>query len=162
MAGSASAVWGVDYGVRAFYAARIEPDRDKHEAFSVVLPKGMTRSQELAELSTQFAQLVDGEAVFIEEPVVAGVRNLRTSLQLAQTAGALMSRTTGMADFVPVSSWKIGTVGRGNADKTSVSEWLSMSNPAYFELCGGDQNRVDATCIALWAISSGVLVDGDG
>lgn len=156
--------YGVDYGVRSFHLAFV--DGDDHWVSTYTCPKALTRGQELQYMRLAIKGLIEEHGdeplapCYIEEPVVAGVRNLRTAIMLAQTAGAL---ATGVMNprFVPVSTWKKGTVGRGNADKIGVSEWLSDLHPCYFDNCGADQNRVDATCIAIYGANLGSRGDGD-
>ncbi len=71
-------------------------------------------------------------------------------MQLAQTAGALLSAIDSPCYLVPVTSWKKDVVGKGNASKEEVAKWLEeFQNPRYLA-CEGDQNRIDATCIAMY------------
>lgn len=94
----------------------------------------------------------DADMIFIEEPLVG--RNVRGSLQIAQTAGAVMSRNPDKPIYlVPVSSWKKEVLGAGNADKSSVSTWLDSHHPAYAVRCGTNQDRIDAVCIGLYGVS---------
>jgi len=90
---------------------------------------------------------------FIEEPLVG--RGVRSSLQLAQMAGALIyslgQRNLGaFTELVPVSRWKGRTVGKGNASKEDVKDWLKSTHPGYAAACGDSQDLIDATCIALY------------
>lgn len=98
-----------------------------------------------------FLDEVGPAAVFIEEPVVAGARNLRSSLLIAQVCGAVLV-AAGMERVVrltPVSSWKKETVGNGNAGKQDVRDWLDAAHPQVAAVCGHDQDLYDATCVAL-------------
>lgn len=93
--------------------------------------------------------------VFCEEPVVAGARNLRTSLKLAQSVGAIVTGATEQTPkvyLVPVSKWKT-ICGSGSAGKPQVTGWLSSTHPAYAALCDGSQDLIDACCIALYGMS---------
>jgi len=149
------AVWGIDLGVRSWYAARVDLETGKHAAYSCVIKPKKTeeRAKILSTLSIELATLLDGaDPIYIEEPVVAGARNLRTSLMLAQTAGALMSRISGPVTLVPVSSWKKEVCGKGNMNKEEVSAWLKVHEPTFHDNCLDDQNKIDATCIALYGI----------
>lgn len=99
---------------------------------------------------------------FVEEPLVAGARNLRTSLLMAQAVGALMvglTTTKGGCYQVPVSRWKKETVGNGSASKKDVALWLSDTHPEYAAACDGSQDYADACCIALYGVA--VLVNAD-
>ncbi len=51
---------------------------------------------------------------------------------------------------VNVMAWKKDIVGKGNASKDEVAAWLEVHHPDYYEQCHGDQNLVDATCVALY------------
>jgi Holliday junction resolvasome RuvABC endonuclease subunit len=137
--------------MRSFHAVRL--DQGEHSVFSVVIKarKNEERSKILRALSTELATIVDGsDPIYIEEPPLAGVRNLRTFKGLAETAGALMARSSGKVTYVPVSSWKKEVCGKGNLDKAGVADWLLSVHRSYSEHCAGDQNLIDATCIALY------------
>lgn len=100
--------------------------------------------------------------VFCEEPVVAGARNLRTSLKIAQAVGAIVSgaaHSTLRTYLVPVSKWKKATCGSGSAGKPQVTDWLNHTHPAYAAACGGKQDLVDACCIALYGLS--IIADAE-
>lgn len=105
--------------------------------------------QALARLFAEKIQVFD--LVFIEEPPF--VNNKRTFLALGQTSGALLAASPGRSYLVPVDAWKKATVGRGGAPKDLVATWLALQHPELHELCAGDQNLVDATCIALYGKS---------
>ena len=146
-------VWGIDLAARSWHAARIE--NGQHTVYSCVIKPKKTeeRAKILRTLSVELATLLDGaDPVYIEEPVVAGVRNLRSSLMLAQTAGALMSRISGPVALVPVSSWKKEVCGHGGLGKPEVAAWLKVNQPMFFDNCLDDQNKIDATCIAMFGI----------
>lgn len=105
-----------------------------------------------SETKAQFLQWGLGHSyVFLEEPVVAGVRNLRTTIKIAETAGAVIAAACGAQGtyLVPVSSWKKGTHGSGNAGKSDVRTWLADHHPTLAAECGDDQDLVDAACVAL-------------
>lgn len=107
--------------------------------------------------STLFGQakkFLDGLpcAVFIEEPVVAGARNIRSSLLIAQVCGVMLA-AAGMervTRLVPVSTWKKETIGSGSADKQHVRDWLDRVHPQVASKCGHDQDLYDASCVALY------------
>lgn len=148
---------GIDLGVRSLHVAVID-DYDKLWVNSYVLPRQYERYQELRYCSKFLHDTVGHKSakVYIEEPVVAGARNLRTSLQMAQLAGALMSTVIQPAYFVEVTSWKKKVVGSGNASKEDVALWLKEHHMDYSAACEGDQNKVDATCIALYGQAVGM------
>lgn len=139
------ATWGVDIGVRSAYAV----SGDSHAVIQLK-PRKHSRSEELRLLhSWAMETFAVGDIAYIEEPPLAGRRNLRVFLQLAQASGAVGSACD--AEFVPVSSWKKGTVGNGAANKDQVADWLRHAHPRRHARCGGDQNLIDATCIWLHA-----------
>lgn len=116
--------------------------RDRHQ-----IAVGITK-----ELRSWYAQMLP-DVMYIEEPVVAGARNIRSSLLIAQIAGVVLSVTEGMdrVYFVPVSSWKRATHGSGAADKASVASWLSIYHPDVSHWCT-DQDLVDAACVAFYGL----------
>jgi Holliday junction resolvasome RuvABC endonuclease subunit len=146
-------IWGIDLGARSWHAARI--DDGHHTVYSCqIKPKKIEeRAKILRTLSVELATLLDGsDPVYIEEPVVAGARNLRTSLMLAHTAGALMSRIAGPVTLVPVSSWKKEVCGHGGLSKQDIWNWLKINEPMFFDNCLEDQNKIDATCISMYGV----------
>lgn len=141
---------GVDLGLRSAYFAILDEAGTLTLHSTVLKPKKHSRVEELRAIVNGFQYFLWGQdQVRIEEPVVAGARNLRTSLQIAQTCGALLAHCPADTVLVPVSSWKKATTGKGNASKEDVSAWLKGAFPDFWYQCEGDQNLIDATCIAL-------------
>lgn len=101
-----------------------------------------------------FMSLATPFAIYVEEPVVAGARNLRSSLKIARSVGALMGACSaaGMERvyLVPVSTWKAQVVGNGHASKDDIRTWLDSHQPEVSALCGDDQDLRDAACLALY------------
>ena len=117
----------------------------------IVVAKG-NRDLELKHLKTSLDIVFnrcEPEVIFVEEPVVAGVRNLRSTILIAQTVGMVLT-SPAQVYLVPVSSWKKVTVGKGNAKKEEVASWLVNNHPDYAELCGNDQDLVDAGAINIY------------
>lgn len=154
-------IWGVDVGVRSFHMAGLD-ERGGLQLYSQALatPKSV-RDQDPTERWFELYSLAMGllarlsvdDRLFIEEPPCAGSRNLRTYGRLSMTAGALMSASFVRAQLVPVDTWKKVVVGAGGASKERVSQVLAENYESYSRQCGGDQNRVDAVCIALYGRS---------
>lgn len=141
-------IWGIDLGVRSVYLAGLDGDELVH-LVALSTEKRVVRSLELDSLGKQAQEYIDPEDdVFVEEPPLAGPKNLRTFGALHQVFGTMLSHVGGREAVVP--TWKLEVVGRGNADKASVAEWLRSAHPSYSAQCGGDQNLVDAVCIALY------------
>jgi hypothetical protein len=90
--------------------------------------------------------------IYCEEPVVAGARNLRSTILIAETVGMVLSRRA-VVHMVPVDSWKKGTVGKGGVPKDAVAQWLKKEYPDYAALCGDDQDLIDAAAIYLYGSS---------
>lgn len=97
------------------------------------------------------------DVVYVEKPLVG--RGIAASLQVAQATGAVMSHLDVPSYFVPVQTWKKAVTGNGNAPKGLVQTALLELHPGYSELCGGDQDLVDATCIALYGEEQQRLVE---
>jgi Holliday junction resolvasome RuvABC endonuclease subunit len=137
---------GIDLGVRVAHVSTAR------HCFSVGLkPKQGTRYEEIQCIAQALKTEADTEwgsdvYAYVEEPVVAGARNLRTSLRMAQVSGAILSVMSG--ELVPVSTWKKAVVGKGNATKDDVRAYL-QSQPEFKET-HGKQDWIDATCIRLY------------
>lgn len=140
--------WGVDLGVRSCHLAAITPDG--LTTYSFIVEKS-TRWQELQNLARLFAEKIQFvDQVFVEEPPLAGTKNVRTALQLSQVCGAVVAASPAKTYLVPVSSWKAEVIGRGGADKQAVAAWLAEHHPDWHRHANGDQNVVDAICLALY------------
>lgn len=149
-------VWGADLGVRSVYLCRIENGEASHASYIIKKPKD--RWEELTEISVAVSKIVGsdllgGDILYVEEPVVAGVRNLRTSLKIAQNAGSVFAGSSIPATFVPVSSWKKQIIGKGNAKKEEIAQFLKENHYEMWANCNEDQNLIDATCVALYGVS---------
>lgn len=139
-------IWGVDLGVRSAHLFCV----DQPQTVSVVIPKMTKRGLELRALRHQLSEFITREdVVFVEEPPLAGSRNVRTFAALNQVYAIVLSSTS-EAYSVEVGTWKKQVVGKGNATKEEVSTWLEVDHSAYSALCGDDQNLRDAACIALY------------
>lgn len=138
-------IWGADLGVRSVHLFCL----DAPHTVKVDIPKMSTRGLELRALRYGLAEVIDHDMVFVEEPPLAGRRNIRTFAALHQTYALVLSCTP-EAYSVEVSTWKKEVVGKGNATKDEVSIWLNEQLPDYSALCGDDQNLADAACIAVY------------
>lgn len=100
------------------------------------------------------SQIYPEDKVYVEAPVLAGARNIQSTIKVAAAYGAVLAAINGQhaqAFEVPVSSWKLATVGKGNASKDDVSAWLHAQHPHVYTECAGDQDLMDAACVALFA-----------
>lgn len=94
------------------------------------------------------AYLNDCDLVYVEAPLVG--RSVKYSLQVAQATGAVTSHLSVPSYFVNVSTWKKAVTGNGNSPKGLVRDSLMELQPGYSTVCGGDQDLIDATCVALY------------
>jgi len=141
-------IWGIDLGVRSAYLAGLN-DGDLLFMEEILVPLKPVRSLELDVLVTRALEFVDPlDDVFVETPPLAGPRNIGTFGHLNQTLGAVLAGIGGRE--VNVMSWKKDVVGKGNATKDEVAAWLRDKHPRFHTMAGGNQNLVDATCIALY------------
>lgn len=143
-------VWGADLGIRSLHLVGFDQLTNRYQTHSVVVPKMSSRSAELRELTNAAIELVGNDRIFAEEPPLAGSRNIRTALALSQVAGAVLSRVGAVVYLVPVSAWKKQVVGKGNATKDEVADWVKHHHHTLFEMCEGDQNKLDAVCLMLY------------
>lgn len=93
--------------------------------------------------------IVATDIVFVEEPPLAGPKNIRTLIGLSQTHGAVIASSPGYCYSVPVATWKKDVVGNGKADKTFVAEWLERNHPSIYARCA-NQDQIDAACIHMY------------
>jgi hypothetical protein len=148
-------IGGVDLGARKVAISIFEDGYLAHvEDFEV--PKGSSRARELRTLAYwSFSNLKDCDTVWLEEPVVG--RGVRASLQIAHTAGAVMSELASLEGLevyvVPNKQWKKTVIGNGNANKQDISSWLQRKHTSYSSMCGVNQDRVDAVCIGLYGVA---------
>lgn len=99
-----------------------------------------------------------GGAVWVEAPIVAGARNLQSSLKIAQVTGVAHSVMDNSHE-VAVSSWKKAVIGDGRAGKEEVRAWLEETHPDLFRMTKHSQDLIDATCVALYGEVNSDLFD---
>jgi hypothetical protein len=96
-----------------------------------------------------------GAVVLLERALVAGARNLQSTIKVAETVGAVQAHLPGRAvTLVAVSSWKKETLGHGGIDKPGIRKWIEARHPEIAAAClgpkgGWDIDKADAWCIAL-------------
>lgn len=124
--------------------------------------KNVGRRQEVQKLASFMSDVVKmmyidkpswSYKAVIEAPVVAGARNLQSTIKVAKTVGlveALLAPHVMEIHAVAVSSWKSKVVGHGHASKEDVVKWVDSHLPEMTGLCEGNQDLHDATCIALY------------
>ena len=148
-------IGGVDLGARKV-AVSIFEDGYLSSVEHFEVPKGTSRARELRTLAYwSFSILKECNTVWVEEPVVG--RGVRASLQIAHTAGAIMSELATLDGLeiyvVPNKQWKKTVLGNGNVSKEEISSWLQRKYTSYSSRCGANQDRVDAVCIGLYGVA---------
>lgn len=146
-------IFGIDIGIRGWALVGLPQGGDylADPMLHYFVTDRTNRWMELRSLALRFTDhVVPGDTVFLEEPPLAGPRNIRTFLGLAQTCGAILGASKADAYVVPVSSWKKAVIGNGSASKELVAAWLAEHRPQLHDYCNGNQNLMDAACIALY------------
>lgn len=129
------------------------------EGYTFSKTMNVTRSDRGRELRALRAQLeavlatFEEPVIFCEQPVVAGVRNIQSTLRIAETVGMIYALDVPVYG-VSVSSWKKATVGKGNASKDDVKTWLESVYPTYSVACGNDQDLRDAAAICVYGVQA--------
>jgi Holliday junction resolvasome RuvABC endonuclease subunit len=134
-------IWGCDPASKKIALFTYQDGPGVHTELLEV--KRTDRNTELIGLRThlEFLLAYDPDPViYCEEPVLAGARNIRSTILIAETVGMILSLHA-RVHIVPVSSWKKATVGKGNATKDEVTEWLRREHPDYASYCRDTQQR---------------------
>jgi Holliday junction resolvasome RuvABC endonuclease subunit len=102
-----------------------------------------------------FLESLNGSAyVYMESPLV-GVGGVHSTVVQAQVGGAVMAAVRNSATplhMVNVGTWKKQVLGKGNAKKPEVAEWLEKNWPAAYHEANGDQDLIDAACISRYGV----------
>lgn len=126
------------------------------------------RAQELYVVSMALEPVLARYAIdeiYIEEPIIG--RGVRSSLQLAQMAGAvlhLIGASTALSPtLVTVDSWKKAVCGKGGINKEGIVAWLETEHSDWLDdhcrytsprgLAKINQDRADAICISRMAFT---------
>jgi Holliday junction resolvasome RuvABC endonuclease subunit len=145
-------IWGCDPASKKL---ALFTDGDAGPRTALLLVKKTDRNLELLTMCDWLDLLIKDDpdpVIYVEEPVLAGVRNIRTTILIAETVGMILSRHA-RVHVVPVDSWKQGTVGKGGVSKDDVAQWLSEEHPEYAALCGSNQDLTDAAAIYVYGRS---------
>lgn len=127
-----------------------------------VAPKKMkNRGEILAHFLDPFTAFIQDTVaqgptwMFVENPLV-GIGGPHATIVQAQVQGLVLGTSvrSGVAAAYPVNvqTWKKDVVGRGNAPKDAVASWLRSECPNLADMADGDQDLVDAACVALYGI----------
>lgn len=169
-------VTGIDLDSRSIAISVVSPSSHAATRMTrIVAPDSLTeRAVILRYLLTELEMHLDWfteSATYIEAPVLAGARNIQSTIKIAGVYGLTLCHVglwTPVVE-VPISTWKKTTVGNGNASKEAVADWLKINHPEMHIQTMGDQNLIDATCIALYGVEhqrvgealTGDLVSGE-
>lgn len=140
-------IYGIDVSMRRVAVAC--PQWERAAAFG--LPPKVAHSEAMVQIADYVGAMIPaGAIVYIEAPVVAGARNLQSTIKAAMTCGAVVGRLGHTSVYlIAVDTWKKAVCGLGGIDKAAVRDWLYASSPELATACHDDQDRIDATCIAL-------------
>lgn len=97
----------------------------------------------------------DKVSVYMEAPLVG--RNVASTIVQAQVGGAVVAAVKNSLRPTPlhmvnVGTWKKQVVGKGNAQKSEVAEWLEKNWPEAYHEAAGDQDLIDAACINRYGV----------
>lgn len=108
----------------------------------------------------EYVESISGMAVpgaprlaFVEAPVVAGARNLQTTIKQSFVNGvvqAVFVKAGFEVEHVAVSTWKKVVCGNGSADKTQVASSIRRQWPVVHNAAEGDQDIIDAAAVCLY------------
>jgi Holliday junction resolvasome RuvABC endonuclease subunit len=148
---------GIDPKSNGVAMCAMHADGTFHAVTALTIPiKNKSRAQIVGGLYDFVLKHISAtDRIYIEEPVVAGARNLQSTIKVAAGYGAILAAIgtkQATAVTVPVSVWKLATVGKGNVSKVEVSQWLHSMHDLHYTACGGDQDCIDASCIAIYGV----------
>lgn len=146
-------IWGIDPASKKI--AVFTEDGPGNVGCELIQVSRSNRNDELLSMRRRLMFVLSRDrdpVIYCEEPVVAGARNLRSTILVAETVGMILALNA-VVHLVPVSSWKKATVGKGNATKDEVTAWLREEHPHYDSLCGSSQDLRDAAAIYLYGRS---------
>jgi Holliday junction resolvasome RuvABC endonuclease subunit len=157
---------GIDLDSRSIAISVVVGDRyPAAHVERIVTPRHITERAAILrylrdELEHHYSYFRD-QRVFVEAPVLAGARNIQSTIKVAGVYGLTLATVGSWSPIIetPISTWKKHTVGTGNATKDQVAAWLKANHPEKSIQCMGDQNLVDATCIALYGLHHQLVGD---
>lgn len=160
-------VGGVDYGGRRVSFCVLDPDGSYRTYVDEWSDVEYAEHQILAHAAAWTHRLTDPRLtgvrhLVVESPIVGASKNAQTAVRMSMMAGALLSGVhPGVTvDLVPPATWKKEVVGRGNADKADVTDWLGKYDARFYSEAlrhstrrdgAPNQDVVDAICLALCA-----------
>jgi len=109
--------------------------------------------------------LYSGDSVFLEQPVVAGARNIMSTIKQAYISG-IIQEVIGVYEatcvLVPVPTWKAAATGRGNASKDQVKVAVRLHCEHYANKINGDEDLFDSAGICIYGrtVVEGLEIQG--
>jgi hypothetical protein len=104
---------------------------------------------------------------FVEAPVIAGARNIQSTIKQALVNGAVLAAIQEHnieCVHVAPGIWKKAVVGHGHADKIKTALWCAEYHPDLYKSIERDQDLVDAAAIFVYGQQllrpRGILDDG--
>lgn len=156
-------VIGIDPSSKKLAFCITYPGSEKYpELHAKRLPEGILQATGAAfeEALLLFRNFPDA-AVYMEEPVVGG-GGVRSTIVQAQAGGAVMAAAdrAGVPHFELVnnSHWKKEVLGKGNAKKPDIAEWLEKNWPEAYTFAEKDQDLIDASCINRYGVQRQKLI----
>ena len=110
------------------------------------------RLYDLIMLFERQIKAIKPQIVYIEEAIF--IQNFKTSRAIAEVIGnikVVLSKYKIDYETVPVNSWKKAIIGKGNASKDEVREFILNKYP---DLEGCEQDIFDATAICLFGVEN--------
>ena len=148
-------IMGIDLSSRKIAIVVLDPEAEPR-AHTITVKKQPSRADELYELETGlygYFPMMHPCWVYIEAPVV-GRGGARPTVLQSQVDGVVQVATVRFGHLGTYSvnnkTWKKAVVGNGNAAKDDTRSWLAAHHPVLADLCGDDQDLVDAAGVALY------------
>lgn len=151
-------VLGIDPSSTRLAAVYSYTDGKRLEVFTEPLPVGdRVRECRLAydwldDLMSTVVEKSPVTAVFVEQPVL-GRGGAGATIPQAMVHGALLASGYLLAQYVVSvnpARWKKAVLGKGNATKPEIAEWVKINWPEVFEVADGNQDVLDSACINLY------------
>jgi Holliday junction resolvasome RuvABC endonuclease subunit len=143
---------GIDANSRGFAAVWDGGHRDVIVGDVASSETTMWASKCLARLLKRI-NVSEGDHVYMEASLVAGARNLQSTIKQAYLNGALQGvicATGATCHLVPPTTWKKVATGSGRATKEDVAATISTLRPDFFEQVAGNQDLLDAAAIHIY------------
>lgn len=142
--------FGIDASSKAIHIVFLDTS-GRPETFSVLVSSKKTQDERFYALSKEFDDLVFPQDIFgaVEKPLF--IQSAPATIGLAQVDGAIkLSLFNKEIPFVMVgvTTWKKVVVGKGNAKKEQVKQFVIDTFKMQEDL---DQNFCDALCVARYA-----------